>query len=813
MPIPRATYRMQFHHEFTFADAEKLVPYLASLGISHLYASPITVARTGSTHGYDVVDSTRVSPVLGGDEGLEKLVKALRDHGMGLIIDIVPNHMGLGPENAWWQDVLAKGLQSPHAPVFDIGWDNRVVLPVLGDAFDVAVAGDHLKVEKRNGRFVLVAYDEHAFPIRDKDQDGDLTDLTALHARQHYRLASWRVANSELNWRRFFTINDLAGVRIEDDAVFEATHALIFRLYAAGLIDGVRIDHIDGLTDPTAYCRRLRARLGPDAWIVAEKILGPQESMTPDWGIDGTSGYDFMEAVAGVLHQEEGAEPLGALWAEVSGRSAEFAPEELAARQEMLATQFTGQLRQCVDAFTKLAASAGLGWNEGTIKQGLERLLWIFPVYRTYGTGADAPASDAAIRARVAERVKKFVENDDEGREVTDAVLAWLAGSQTGDPVLAADAVRRFQQLSSPIAAKSVEDTAFYRYGRLLSRNDVGFDAGRMAWDLGGFHLGAQERALHWPRALLATATHDHKRGEDVRARLAVISGIPALWRAAVMRWFALAAPYLDGVDKGDAYMLFQTLTGSLPADGKPTDEAALKTFAERVKGWQTKAVREARLRSNWEDPDAAYEAKLANLIEALLDPGRSAAFLADLTAFVHKLDPAARANTQAQVALRCLVPGLPDLYQGTELTDLSLVDPDNRRPVDYSLRLEACEIGGDSKDCEKIGLLTDLLALRKNHPQLFLEGTYEPVTVSGPRAGQVLAFVRRHGDTTLLCAVVVKASAAFVEQGQPLLTGEWWGDTRLTIGTEGSGAAKGQEFEAAKLFASKTIHAAVLET
>ncbi|MBC3941039.1 malto-oligosyltrehalose synthase [Sphingomonas albertensis] len=785
---PRATYRFQFHKDFTFADAEALVPYLDTLGISHLYASPITTARSGSTHGYDVVDPTRINPELGGEEAFRSLVAALRKRDMGVIIDIVPNHMGVaGGENAWWNDVLTHGESSEFARYFDIDWREKLVLPILGDPLAETIASGAIKVEQVDGRHVLEAYGEHRLPIRDEDQATAATDdIAALVDRQHYRLASWRVANDELNWRRFFTINDLAGLRAEDPVVFDATHALYFRLYAERLIDGVRVDHVDGLTDPAGYCRHLRARLdsierpadappGP-AYIVIEKILADDEPLSTDWGVDGTSGYDFMEQVTALLHAPAGAEPLAELWADISGRSLDFAPEELRARQELLAWQFHAQHRDCVEAFVVLARSTLEcdGLTRGMIHRAIERLLWVFPVYRTYGTGDAAPAADAAIRETVRQRIAQFVPPGETA--VIEHMLAWLAGEGVGDAKLAAEAVRKFQQLSAPIAAKAVEDTAFYRYGCLLSRNDVGFDAARMSLAIDDFQAAMVDRARYWPAAMLATATHDHKRGEDVRARLAVLSEVPHLWRARVQRWHELAARFADGVDPADAYMLFQTLFGAWPEELTASDAKGLSDFAERIVAWQEKALREAKMQSSWEAPNEAYESRCHDLARALLDPARSKAFLDDMTAFIAQIAPAAAANGLAQVALRYTVPGVPDLYQGTETADLSLVDPDNRRPVDYA-RLQASL---DGKTPAKMALIQQLLAMRRDNPTLFSEGRHERVAVTGIRADRVIAFRRVGKEASLRCVVPLRCAERHLDR---IDARDWWGDTALSSG------------------------------
>ncbi|WP_174297142.1 malto-oligosyltrehalose synthase [Sphingomonas bacterium] len=783
MTVPRATYRLQLRPGFTFADAEALVPYLDDLGISHVYASPIATATSGSAHGYDVVDPTRIGPELGGEAGFRSLVAALRARGMGMVVDIVPNHMGIaGGENPWWEDVLARGQASRWAPVFDIDWRRPVLLPVLRDPPAAAIAGGDLTLVRDAGRW-SIALGDRRFPVRDEDQaDAGRIGLSELLDRQHYRLAVARVADDELNWRRFFTVNDLVGVRVEDPAVFEATHALHLRLYEEGLVDGFRVDHVDGLTDPAGYCRKLRARLDairPGAWLVVEKILKAGEPLASDWGLDGTSGYDFMEQVSELLHDPAGEAPLGELWHAVSGRSAAFPPEELLARREMLSWSFGGQLAACVEAFSALVASGPIagGVSDGMLRRAIERLLWVFPVYRTYGTGDTAPAFDAPVRVLARERALAFAPPGEAG--MVDLILAWLAGGGTGDPARAAEAVRRFQQLSTMIAAKAVEDTAFYRHGRLLSRTEVGSDPARFACAVGAFHAAMATRAGQFPHAMLATATHDHKHGEDMRARLSVLSGIPAQWAAAIARWRRLAAAALDPLDPGDRYMLLQTLFGAWPDGLSPSDPAGLAAYAGRVIEWQRKALREAKLRSSWPAPDEAYEARCADAARTLLDADRSPGFLTDLAAFLNATASATLAVTLVQTVLRLTTPGVPDCYQGTELVDFSLVDPDNRRPVDYRRRRALLVAGGD----DKLDLIARLLALRRADPALFAQGGYRPLTATGARAGHVIAFERRLAGRTLRLVAALRCAAPLLGQGTPVPPRAWWGDTAVGRG------------------------------
>lgn len=809
----RATYRVQLHEEFTFADAEAIVPYLDRLGISHLYASPITTAVRGSRHGYDVVDPTSVSSELGGEEGLRSLVAALRARGMGMIVDIVPNHMGIaGGQNPWWQDVLAKGEASEFARVFDIDWREPVLLPILGDVPSEVIAQEQLRLVASDDGVCLELYGETPLPVRPDDPirqisvdetlethdpgtDDGRAALAALIERQHYRLAHWRKANDELSWRRFFSINDLAGVRVEDEAVFGLTHGMILRLYGEGLIDGLRIDHVDGLSDPAGYCHRLSAALreadpGREPWIVVEKILAADETLPVDWDIAGTSGYDFMTQVSGLLHDPAGIADLRQQWHALSGRPADFHTEEALARPQLLAWQFTGQLSACAESFARLAVSVPtLGWvTRGMLTRAIERLIAVMPVYRTYGTGSGAPPEDARIRDQVREAARSSAAPGE--ATVSDLVLVWLAGEGPGDPALVADAVRRFQQLSAPIAAKAVEDTAFYRHGALLSLNEVGANPAHATMSVARFHAAMERRAGVELQALLALATHDHKRGPDARARLMVLSAVPDVWVEASSQWIErLSEPAVD-IDRGDIAMLLQTLVGAWDDSARAAPDA----FLERIEAWQEKALREAKLRSSWVAPDPDYEARCKALSRAILiDPG-CAPVRDAIAALVDRLEPAARANGLAQVALQCTAPGVPDIYQGCELRDFSLVDPDNRRPVDYARREALLNAGGEDGDAVKLRLVAELLELRRENPDVFTAGTYRPLEIEGDRREHIVAFERRNAESTITVAIAIRLGRALVDSGEDWLPSQWWGDTAIVL-PEGQRIAASEAF------------------
>jgi (1->4)-alpha-D-glucan 1-alpha-D-glucosylmutase len=778
--ILRATMRLQLHKDFTFTDAAGLAPYLVDLGISHVYSSPILTARAGSMHCYDVIDPTSVNPELGGEEGFRKFVAVLRAAGLGLIVDIVPNHMAVGgSDNPWWTDLLQYGQSSQFADFFDVDWETndpdlrgKVLAPFLGRPYGEALEAGEIRLEPAASGEPVVRYFDSEFPIDSTDyahisecglesfDPGNPSGRALLHTlleRQHYRLAWWGAAGDEINWRRFFDINGLAALRVEVPKVFEAVHATLFRLYSDGLIDGFRVDHVDGLSDPPGYCRRLRRRLdelAPDrrAYLVVEKILGAGETLPTDWCVDGTSGYDFMNEVSAVQHDASYASALGQLWYELTQRSADFKVEEVAARTEILLHGFNAQLQAVTEALHRLARAdpKTRDLSAARIRDGLIALLSHFPVYRGYDAGFKRSTTDQAAFDKALAAAKET--SPPSMHPVLDRLEEWLGG-KPGDKI----AATRFQQLSAPVAAKSVEDTAFYRYGRLLSRNDVGFDAARLGGSVADFHRACADRLASFPDSMLATATHDHKRGEDLRARLAVISEVPDEWAAFLAGCLGIEA---ERPDPADEIMLYQMIVGAWPPELDPSDEAGCHAFAERLSGWQQKALREAKLRTNWMTPNEDYEAIARNFLFRLFS--RNSSFPPRVRSFIDMISRAGVINGLAQAVLKMTVPGMPDFFQGTEFWDLSLVDPDNRRPVDYGSRREALATKRELTECKrswrdgriKQAVIQRVLTLRQRLPALFSRGNYHPLRVNGALEEHVVGFTRSFGETELIVLV-----------------------------------------------------------
>lgn len=811
-----STYRLQFHRGFPFGAALEWVDYLRRLGVSHVYASPILTARAGSMHGYDVVSYDEINPELGGGAGFRAMAEAFRRQGMGIVLDIVPNHVAVGgDDNAMWLDLLKRGRGSRYATWFDIDFDERdpvlagrIHVPFLGEPFGEALEqGKITLVEDPARQGFALRYGEHLFPLREEsdaeiraagaDACREPERLRSLIENQHYHLDYWRNASDRLNWRRFFEITQLAGIRIEEPAAFEAAHRLALELYEEGLIDGLRIDHVDGLADPAGYCAKLRARLDSlsrgrpawaapgRAWLIVEKILAPGETLPASWGVDGTTGYDFMDEVGAVLHDDRGEPALAALWSQISGRSAAFADEEQSARREVLEHGFEGQFEYVVDMLMALATAAGRDVDipRGAMRRATAALACNMHSYRTYLTGSGGtenpgPFFEAALEtARAQPQAEQLA---------LDFISAAMTGAEPGLPDdLRRTAVQRFNQLTSPLAARSVEDTAFYRYGRLLSRNDVGFDAARLSLPVADFHALMQERATAQPRSMLALATHDHKRGADVRARLAVISEDAERWRETVEHWFGLnEAIRPEELDRGDEYQLYQMLVGTWPLDGS----ASAGDFADRLSAWWLKALREAKLRTGWVSPNEAYEQAAEAFLRRALDRSRSGAFLASLQDFAEAIGPGAAHDGLAQLILQCTAPGVPDTYQGTEFWDLSMVDPDNRRPVDFALRRQALENPAEESVLRrrwrdgriKQQVLHRLLQARLKRPALFLGATYRPLTVTGTRQKDVVAFMREAGDAVLLVVVPVRCASAV--SAELTLPAAWWRDTRIEL-------------------------------
>lgn len=783
---PRATYRLQFHKAFRFEHAARLADYFATLGISHIYASPILKARTGSTHGYNVVDFGQINPELGGEEQFRLMAHELRARDIGIIADIVPNHMAVGQnDNAWWLDVLRNGKGSTFADYFDIDWqapglEGKILAPFIDGPPERALEQGTFKLVRENGEIAFAYYD-HRFPLRPEDSadlcDVDLSALPkdriiSLLAQQHYVLSDWREADARVNWRRFFDITELAALRMENDATFEAVHAKTLALYAEGLIDGLRVDHVDGLSDPRAYCRKLRACLDARetphngrAYLIVEKILAANETLPDDWLIDGTTGYDFMEDVSALLHAPDESATLSKFWSAVSSRSENFEPEELAARKEILNRNFGSQRDAAGRALTDSARSA--------TRDALADILLQFRAYRTYATGqADSPEPGPYL-AKAISSAKDATRDRAPAIDAIDHLMRTGSGKPTD--VLA---VRRFNQLAAPLAAKAVEDTAFYRYGRLLSRNEVGSNPRKAGMTAGEFHRIVADRASAFPNTMITTATHDHKRGEDARARLAVLSEIPDMWCERARVWLDQMS---TEIDRGDAYQLLQTVIGAWPLGG--LDEAAVAQFSERIAQWCRKFLREAKVRSSWLSPDTHYEETLASAADDLIARGRN-----DVDGFIDHISPAAIANTLAQTVLRMTCPGVPDLYRGREGWDFSLVDPDNRAAVDFGTLRRAQGAGTAlvsnptswRGDHMKVALVSRLLDVRKRHADIFGSGAYQPVAVEGPRADHILAFERHSGNRSALVAVSLRCASVLCGRHEIAPPSDWWGDTRL---------------------------------
>jgi (1->4)-alpha-D-glucan 1-alpha-D-glucosylmutase len=906
--IPRATYRLQLHKDFSFDDASAALPYLHRLGVSHIYCSPIWRARPGSLHGYDVVAHDEINPELGGRDGFERFANAARELGMGLILDMVPNHMGvLGADNPWWTDVLENGQASAYARHFDIDWhpvnadlEGKVLLPVLGGHYGDVLAQGQLRVgfERNRGRLVL-RYFDHCFPLalrsyslvlsqagqrlgdghartqveglgeafaalpartvfdpevaRSREElksrlaelaqghaevaaaieaslgvvneEASRDTLHALHEGQHYRLAYWRVAADEINYRRFFDINELAALRMEEPAVFEATHSMALELAAQGVVDGLRIDHPDGLHDPARYFAQLQEGYAQRAgielpapavgdrpsrplYVVAEKIAAPHEDVPEEWALHGTTGYRFAMVVNGVLVDGNAADRFDRIWQRFSGERDSFAEMVYRGKRSVARTALASELTVLATALMRIARAdrRTRDYTFNALRDALAEVAACMPVYRTYILGSASAQDIRFLDWAVAHARKR---SDAPDRSVFDFVSRVLRGQgPDGTPLPAEHAAwqfaARFQQFCAPVAAKGVEDTAFYQYHRLVSLNEVGGDPGPFGMTVRAFHGATSDRAARWPHTILATSTHDNKRSEDVRNRLNVLSEMPAAWRLGLARWRRLARGYKSEVNGGatptaaDEYLLYQTLLGTLPAGG--LDETTLGPYRDRIEQYMLKAAREGKRHTSWTCPDEVYESALVAFVRSVLARVSPNPLLSDLQTSASALAWFGALNSLSMVLMKFTSPGVPDLYQGNELLDLSLVDPDNRRPVDFALReryltaLEAMQAAPDAArqlralaeqpddGRAKLWLTWRLLQLRAEQPVLFREGRYVPLMVTGTRQEHLVAYAREQGNEVLVVLAPRLYSRLAGEPGRLPLGEAVWGDTAVDL-------------------------------
>lgn len=913
---PVATYRLQFNRDFGFGDARRLVPYLHQLGFSHIYASPLLKARSGSSHGYDIVDHTTLNPDLGSADDFESLVNCLHSHDMGLIVDIVPNHMGVGGcDNHWWLDVLEHGEASVFARYFDIDWhpahpalNNRLLLPFLGDHYGKVLERGELKLQFHAGPGSFqVHYFDHCFPVdprtypmilahqhngrspapeaagqhealetlleelRRLPRRSDLhigrrlfrresgsacqqrlaqlcrqspplqqhiqsivsdfngkpglkksfDDLHRLLERQAYRLAYWKVAADEINYRRFFDINELAALRMEDSEVFAATHQLIIDWFKRGWIDGVRVDHIDGLSDPLSYCRQLRLALsredGARPYIVVEKILAGYERLRTDWPVQGSTGYDFAALVNGVFVDPEGEAPLTRLHARFVEGPVSHRFEEsdrlyddilYQSRKTVIRTALSSELSVLANALHRIALvdRNTRDFTYLSLRDALTEIVACFPVYRTYLCGGEQREQDHRYLHWAIARGQQHSIGERAAFEFIEQVLlreSSLTGS--GPPRRQViDFCARFQQYTATVAAKGMEDTAFYRYYCLPSLNDVGFDPRQFCSSPAAFHNENRQRGESWPYTLLNTSTHDSKRGEDVRARLNVLSELASEWRHQVLLWKRLNRSKKTDYDSNripselDEYLFYLTLAGSWPLQS--IEPELLHSYRKRIGEYMLKAAREAKLYTSWKHPDEDYENGLLGFINALLSTTGNNAFLRSFVSFHKRIVRFGLYNGLAQVFLKYCSPGVPDTYQGNELWQFNLADPDNRRRIDFpahganldSLNKLQETLPGDKLAQEllsnidnglaKLFVVKKTLGLRRTHRRLFEQGEYLDLTAQGERKEHLCVFARQL-DSRLLIVIASRFFARLLGQSDHLPTGpQVWGDTLVVL-------------------------------
>jgi (1->4)-alpha-D-glucan 1-alpha-D-glucosylmutase len=891
--IPASTYRLQLHQGFRFADVQTLVPYFQRLGISDLYVAPFLKARRGSLHGYDVIDHTSINPEIGTDEELAALLEELRRRGMGLVIDVVPNHMGIDDEsNRWWWDMLENGPSSPYAKFFDIDWAppkedlaNKVLLPFLGDQYGKVLENGEISLLHEEGAF-LIAYYERRFPVaprssvailepacervriklgaedphvvelesiitslkllpqrtdtdpervrirqREKEvakrrlaaltevsaavreaieqmvtlmngQRGDSRSFDALEAllsHQAYRLSYWRVATDEINYRRFFDINHLAAIRVEEPEVFEAVHEIIFELLRTGCVAGLRIDHPDGLFDPVQYFADLQmvcAQVLPASaaqhqplsgneypcYVVVEKILVRDERLRTDWAVHGTTGYEFLNQVNGLFIDSSAERHFHELYSRLLGHPFHFGDIAYQSKKVILDGTMSSELHMLARRLDRISEQHR--WSRDftlfSLQEALAEVIACFPVYRTYIRATANMVSDEdrhciLTALRTAKRRNPAVSETIFDFIGSVLLLQDPEGLGVAEQADRRDFVMRFQQITGPIMAKGIEDTAFYRAYPLVSLNEVGGNPERFGLSIDTMHRQNAERLANWPYAMLATSTHDTKRSEDVRARINVLSEMPREWERVLQHWQALNRDKkvaLDGIEVPDAneeYLLYQTLVGAWPL--QRMDEIEHQHFVERIERYMEKALKEAKLHTSWINPNEGYDHGVKQFVREILQPQADNRFLTNFQHFHGRVAEAGMWNSLAQTLLKMTLPGVPDFYQGTELWDFSLVDPDNRRPVDYRMRLVFLEelqrreskgkvllvreLMAEREDGRiKLYIISQALTFRRTHLLLFGQGAYCPLMVFGAQRDHVVAFARRVDDQWAVVAV-----------------------------------------------------------
>jgi (1->4)-alpha-D-glucan 1-alpha-D-glucosylmutase len=907
--IPRATYRLQLNGAFTLRHATALIPYLARLGVSHVYCSPYFRARPGSLHGYDVVDHNALNPEIADAADFERFVAELRSHGMGQILDVVPNHVGImGSDNAWWMDVLENGPASLYAAFFDIDWQpanpalaNKLLVPVLGESYGRVLERRELEPRfERDGGAFAIYYHEHRFPLdprsyprileparklmkpnalppearaefesliagfghlpdrsassaeqaaeRNRDKEvykrrlaamcaahpsitqaieraiaflrGDAAPASAdaLHElleAQAYRLASWRVASDEINYRRFFDVNDLAALRMENEKVLETTHRFTLELVRAGKLDGLRIDHPDGLYDPEQYFRRLQSRAAEaigsagapsgalPLYLVVEKITAGFEHLPSTWPVHGTTGYNFTNAVNGLFVDGSAKARLDRTYHSFIGEATEWQEIAYDAKRLILDTALSSELTVLTNQLARIARADRntRDFTFRSLRQALTDVIACFPVYRTYVAGSVSAEDRRFIDWAVACAKGRDSGVNYELYEFVRATLLLELPLEAERERVRAFAMR-FQQLTAPVTAKGVEDTALYRFHRLVALNEVGGDPDTFGVSIRAFHADAKYRQQHWPHEMLATSTHDTKRSEDTRVRIDVLSEMPSLWRQMLARWRRMNRLRKREIDGRPApgpnqeYLLYQILLGSWPLE--EMDGPALRTYAERIAAYMIKASREAKSRTSWSDRSKEYEDALLQFVHALLEPRDGNFFLNDIKAVQRRITRFGILNSLSQTLCKLTTPGVPDIYQGNELPDFSLVDPDNRRPVDYERRarmLGALEAHGAADPAFARALLDDLcdgraklyvtwraLQFRKAHAELFKAGEYLPAHVSGTHAAHVCAFARRLANEWIFVIIPCLYAQLLGEREELPLGAAVWADTTIEL-------------------------------